>query len=314
MLVSTLLVIAGIALLYFGGEVLVDNSIRLARSFGVSELVIGLTVVAFATSAPELAATLTAAFRGSPDIAIGNVLGSNIANLGLILGMTALVFPLTTSRRFIRREIVFMVLVTLAIFPVLRSGYFIERQEGLLLLAILTGFLIASLRDSGHQPAPEELGEDTGPDRSPLLCVLGISLGVGLLVAGAQALVNGATDIARSFEVPERVIGLTLVALGTSLPELAASVVAARRKKGDLVLGNVIGSNIFNLLCILGLTSVVHPIAVAEKALSMDFWVTFGISAFLLLMLLVRPKLGRSAGALLLGTYIGYSIYLLTLG
>ncbi len=314
MLVSTLLVIAGIALLYFGGEVLVDNSIRLARSFGISELVIGLTVVAFATSAPELAATLTAAFRGSPDIAIGNVLGSNIANLGLILGMTALVFPLTTSRRFIRREIVFMVLVTLATFPILRSGYFIGRLEGLLLLGILTGFLIVSLRDTGHQPTLEELGEDTGPDRTPLLCALGIAFGVGLLVGGAQALVTGATDIARSFQVPERVIGLTLVALGTSLPELAASVVAARRKKGDLVLGNVIGSNIFNLLCILGLTSLVHPIAVAEKALSLDFWVTFGISAFLLLMLLVRPKLGRSVGVLLLGIYFGYSIYLLALG
>lgn len=314
MLVSTLLVIIGVALLYFGGEVLVDNSIRLARSFGVSELVIGLTVVAFATSAPELAATLTAAYRGSPDIAIGNVLGSNIANLGLILGMTALVFPLATSRRFIRREVLFMVVVTLATFPVLRSGYFVGRLEGLLLLGILTCFLVVSLRDTGHQPAPGELGEETGPERPLLFSVLGITLGVGLLVGGAQALVTGATEIARAFEVPERVIGLTLVALGTSLPELAASVVAARRQKGDLVLGNVIGSNIFNLLCILGLTSLVHPIAVAEKALSLDFWVTFGISVFLLLMLLIRPVLGRTAGVLLLATYFGYSIYLLTLG
>ncbi len=309
MLFSSFLVAVGIGLLYLGGEVLVDNSIRLARSFGVSRLVIGLTVVAFATSSPELAATLTAAFAGSPEIAVGNAFGSNVANLGLILGLSALVFPLTTTARFLRREMVFMVLVTIVVYPLMKSGLYLGRLEGLLLVGLLGGFLYVLLRDPESREVAEEI-EDDATQRPVWLSSLGVGLGVILLVAGARALVVGASDIALDLGVSKRVIGLTLVALGTSLPELAASVAAARKQAGDLVLGNIIGSNIFNLLCILGVTSLVHPIAVTPQAMGLDFQVMLGISVLTLVMLASQKRLVRAEGALLLAIYLGYMLYL----
>ena len=308
MLLDIFWVLLGIAMLYYGGEFLVDNAIRLARSFGVSEMAIGLTVVAFATSAPELAATLTAAYKDSPDIAIGNVLGSNLANLGLILGSAAFVVPLTVTARFVRREVSFMVVVTILAYPLMQTGYLINRLEGLVFFLLLLTFIVLSLRDPDHQQTTENEQDEEG--QPVWRAVLGVAIGVALLVGGAQALVEGASNIARSFHVPERVIGLTLVALGTSLPELAASIVAARRQEGDLVLGNVIGSNIFNLLCILGLTSMVKPITVAPAALAFDFWVTLGISVLVLGLLALRRKLVRSEGLLLLAIYFGYMVWL----
>ena len=269
MLSSILLVAAGIGLLYWGGELLIENSIRLAKNFGVSSLVIGLTVVAFATSAPELATTLTAALRGSPDIAVGNVIGSNIANLGLILGLSAAIF---------------------------------------LLVAMLGIFLATQLREQGSEEEDPENGSKSA--RPVWLLSLLIAVGVGLLVGGAQALVTGASNIARAAGVSDRVIGLTLVALGTSLPELAAAVVAARRRLADLVLGNVIGSNIFNLLCILGITSMVHPISVAPQALRLDFWVMLAISILVLVCLALRRRLQRLEGLVLLAIYLGYTVFL----
>ncbi len=314
MLFSLFLVIVGAALLYFGGEVLVDNSIRLAKSFGVSSLVIGLTVVAFATSAPELAATITAAFKGAPDIAIGNVFGSNIANLGLILGVAALIFPLYASVRFIRREVAFMVFVTIVVYPLMATESYLHWYEGFFLVVMLGIFLATQLRETRGEEIGGEDEEATdgekGAARPVWLCGLGIALGVALLVGGAQALVQGASDIARALGVSDRVIGLTLVALGTSLPELAAAISAARRHEGDLVLGNVIGSNIFNLLCILGITSMVHPIEVAPQALGLDYWVVLVISVLVLVALATQRRLVRLEGALLLAFYLGYMVYL----
>lgn len=307
MLLSVFLVLAGVGLLYLGGEVLVDNSIRLAKSFGVSSLVIGLTVVAFATSAPELAATLTAAFKGSPEMAVGNVLGSNVANLGLILGISALIFPLEATARFIRREVAFMVFVTILIYPLMVRHQFLGWVDGLLLLVMLSLFLVTQMREQRDGDDDEE---EDGTSRPPWLSSLGIALGVVLLVGGAQALVTGASDIARTLGVSERVIGLTLLALGTSLPELAAAISAARRHEGDLVLGNVIGSNIFNLLCILGITSIVHPIEVSAAAIGLDFWVVLAISVAVLLALATQRRLVRLEGAILLAAYVAYTVYL----
>lgn len=301
--------VAGAALLYWGGEVLVDNSIRLAKSFGVSSLVIGLTVVAFATSAPELAATITAALKGAPDIAVGNVFGSNIANLGLILGTAALIFPLYATVRFIRREVAFMVFVTILVYPLMATSNYLNWLDGLLLVTMLALFLWTQLRETREEDEDEDEDEDESP-RPVWLCLLGIALGVALLVGGAQALVQGASDIARALGVSERVIGLTLVALGTSLPELAAAISAARRHEGDLVLGNVIGSNIFNLLCILGITSMVHPIRVAPKALGLDYWVVLVISLLVMAALATQRRLVRLEGAVLLSFYLGYMVYL----
>ena len=312
MLPSLLWIIAGIALLYFGGELLVDNAIRLAKIFGVSSLVVGLTVVAFATSAPELATTLQAAFKGVPDIAIGNVLGSNVANLGLILGVSALIFPLAVTARFIRREVAFMVLVSVLIFPMMLTSREIGRLEGFLLVGMLITFIVTQLREKSE---PDETAERDGEATRPVwLTLLGIAFGIALLVGGAWALVEGASNIARSIGVSDLVIGLTLVALGTSLPELAAAISAARRQEVDLILGNVIGSNIFNLLCVLGVTALVHPIEVAEKVLRVDFWVMLTISVLVLVALATQRRLVRFEGAILVAYYLGYSIYLFWTG
>ena len=308
MLLSIILVIVGIGLLYGGGEVLVENAIRLAKSFGVSSLVIGLTVVAFATSAPELAATITAALKGSPEMAIGNVLGSNVANLGLILGVSALVFPLYATVRFIRREVAFMVFVTILIYPLMARSMVLGWIEGLVLLSMLALFLFTQTRE--QRADSEDSADDAEATRPVWLLCLGIALGVGLLVGGAQALVTGASSIALAMGVSERVVGLTLLALGTSLPELAAAISAARRHEGDLVLGNVIGSNIFNLLCILGITSIVHPIRVPQASIGLDFWVVLTISVAVLLALEGQRRLARPAGAVLLLSYLGYTVYL----
>ncbi len=307
-LLSLVLVLIGIGLLYQGGEMLVDNSIKLARNFGVSSLVIGLTVVAFATSAPELATTLSAAFRGSPEMAIANVFGSNVANIGLILGISALIVPLTVTVRFIRREIAFMVFVTILIYPLMATRLYLGRLEGLFLVAMLGIFIATQLREtnSNEDRDPTPTIEHVPGTRLILL----IAVGVGLLVGGAQALVYGASYIASEMGVTDRVIGATLVALGTSLPELAAAIVAARRKEGDLVLGNIIGSNIFNLLCILGVTATVHPIQISAKALAVDFWVVLGISLLLLAALATHRRLVRAEGGVLLVIYLGYTFFL----
>lgn len=302
-----LLIALGVAGLYFGGEVLVTNAKRLAHHFGMSPMAIGLTVVAFATSAPELAAAMTANLRGSPDLAVGNAVGSNIANVGLILGLTALFFVLPAAPRFVRRELAFMIVVSVLMYPILLTESVIGRLEGLVLFALLVLFLWTLLRDPGHQHQYEEEDiEDVPLWRSSL----GVAIGIALLVIGAQLLVIGASEIARALGVSERVIGLTLVAIGTSLPELAASLVAGRRGEVDLVMGNLVGSNIFNMLCILGLTALVEPLAVAPGVLTLDYWVMLGTSLLLMVFLLTSKRLTRLEGGVLLFIYVGYSMFL----
>jgi cation:H+ antiporter len=286
--VDILLVLAGIVMLYLGGEALVRGAVALARTLGWSPLVIGLTVVSFGTSSPELASTLAASLNGAPEVAFGNVVGSNIANIGLILGLTALIWPLTTTARFLKREVPFMLLSSALLFPVVADGL-ISRLEGASLFALLVAFLVYLMRR----------------ERELLLVLLGIVL----LMGGAHLLVTGGVAIARVIGVSERVIGLTLVAFGTSLPELAASLVAGLKREGDIVLGNVIGSNIFNVLCILGITPMVSPLVVDASAVWLD------LTAMLILTLLLWPilashlKLERWEGFLLLafyGMYIGW--------
>ena len=307
--ISLLMVAVGIALLYWGGEVLVDNAIAMARSFGVSAMVIGLTVVAFATSAPELAAAITANLRGAPDIAVGNVVGSNIANVCLILGVTGLFFALSTDRRFIRREMAFMMVATIFVYPLMLVGLEIDRFEGAILFAGLLWFLRTLLTDDQHQVSHEEIDEEAEP--LPMWrSSLGVALGIVLLVGGAQLLVLGASDIARALGIEERVIGLTVVALGTSLPELAAALAAGRKGEADLVLGNIVGSNIFNLLCILGLTALVAPISVAAEVTRIDYWVMFATSLLLMIFLATRHRISRPEAVVLSTIYVTYTVYL----
>jgi cation:H+ antiporter len=308
--VDILLVLAGIVLLYLGGEALVRGAVALARLLGWSPLVIGLTVVSFGTSSPELASTLAASLNGSPEIAFGNVVGSNIANIGLILGLTALIWPLTTTARFLTREVPFMLLSSALLFPIVLDGV-ISRLEGAFLFALLVAFLAYLMRRERERPAVEanfdrEFG---GKKLSSTASVFLVILGIGLLMGGAHALVTGGVNVARVIGVSERVIGLTLVAFGTSLPELAASLVAGLKREGDIVLGNIIGSNIFNVLCILGITPMVSPLIIDASAIWLDLTAMLVLSLLLWLVLASHLKLERWEGFLLLsfyGLYLGW--------
>jgi cation:H+ antiporter len=304
-------IVTGVVLLYLGGESLLTGSIQLARRFGLSPLVTGLTVVAFGTSAPELAASGTAALQGSPEIAFGNVVGSNIANLGLILGLTALIRPLSTHSRFLRREVPVMLGATLLATALLGDGR-LGRLEGGLLLALIVVYVVYLLRGGVEpQEVQQEFAAEYG-GASPHLpsALLRTALGLALLLAGAHALVEGATGVARSFGVPERVIGLTVVAVGTSLPELASSLVAALKREGDVVLGNLVGSNIFNLLSILGCTALLRPLAVEIGAAVADLLVMLALSFLAWLLLSTGRELRRAEGGMLLVFYTSYLVWL----
>jgi cation:H+ antiporter len=311
-MLDIVLVAVGIVLLYGGGESLVTGSIALAGRLGLSPLLIGLTVVAFGTSAPELAATLAAALEGAPEVAFGNVVGSNVFNVGLILGVGAVVFPLSAGARFLRREMPFMIFTGALMFWLVADGV-IGRIEGVVLLALLAGYLVVLLRKQEEPPrVAEEFAEEYGEAPAPLWSSTArVVVGIALLVLGAKVLVLGAIGLARELGISERVIGLTIVACGTSLPELASSVVAAARREGDLVLGNVVGSNIFNVLAILGTTGLVAPIRVG---VGLGVWVDLGVmllfSVVLWPFLMTRGRLERWEGAVLLAGFVGYMVFL----
>lgn len=309
LLFAFFLVAVGIGLLYWGGEILVDNAVALARTIKMSNMMIGLTVVAFGTSCPELAATLTAALKGSPDIAVGNVFGSNVANIGLILAISAIIMPLGVKIGFVRREGVFMLFATALVYPLMIDGE-VARWEGVLLFVLLVAFIVRVLKDPGAEQVVSVDEIEDCEDRPVWKASLGVAAGIGLLVGGAQSLIVGATDIALAIGIEERIIGFTVVAFGTSLPELAASIAAARQKHGDIVLGNLVGSNIFNLLCILGITSMVVPIPVPAASMSFDYWAMVVTSTLMLAFLWSRLKMVRAEGVTLLVLYMGYVVFL----
>lgn len=306
-----LLLTVGIGLLWWGGEWLVDGASALARSWGLSPLVIGLTVVAFGTSAPELAATLAAALRGAPAIAFGNVVGSNTANLGLILGTVTLIGPLVPQALFIKREVPVM-LVASVLFAALALDGATGRVEGLVLMVLIVPYLFYLLKSDAEPPAveaeyAEHFDEDTTPTGRALVLTV---VGIGFLVLGAHWLVEGAVGIAQSLGVPERVIGITLVAFGTSLPELAAGIVAVLKREGDIVLGNIIGSNIFNIFLIYGTTCLVHPVTVNAAEARIDLMVMLALTVLTSVLLATGDRMRRPEGAILLAAYVGYVVWL----
>ena len=298
-------------MLYFGGEFLVRNSSQLAQSLGISPIVIGLTVVAFGTSSPELAASLTAALQGSPEIALGNVIGSNIANIALILALTATIYPLRTEANFLRREVPIMIGTSALLLLMLVDGN-LQSLEGMILLVLLGVYLWILFRGNEKPEVQDEFRKEYAQveARSSWAAVLGALLGLGLLVGGAQLLVTGATSLARGFGVPELIIGLTLVAVGTSLPELATSIIAALKREPDIALGNIVGSNIFNILAILGVTTLAQPIAVPFGTVVLDLVVMLGFSVLLLPFLVTGLRLGRRESAVFLLLYLVYVVYL----
>ncbi len=296
----------GLVALYFGGEALVRGAEVIGRRLGMSSLLLGLTVVAFGTSAPELAVSIDAAITGRPDIALANVVGSNLANIGLVAALVALLGPVATERVVVRQDVPMMMLSFLALVVCLLDGV-IEFHEGLLLfiaLAIYTLHLLRGRRGTADEPEAEEAGEvAAGIPRAVLLA----AAGVALLAVGGDQLVAGAAGLAERFEVSEAWIGLTVVAVGTSLPEIAASLVAARRGHSGMAIGNVVGSNIWNSLGVLGLSAAVVPL----QARTLE-WHMLGamLAAGLLLwwMLWRSGVIGRWSGALLLVGYLGYQV------
>ncbi|SDM42128.1 calcium/sodium antiporter [Maricaulis salignorans] len=295
-------VTAGLIGLFFGGDALVRGSVGIARRLAVPPLLIGLTVVGFGTSTPELLVSVDAALRGVPDIAVGNIIGSNIANILLIVGVSALVWPIRVSGATLRRDTAVMMAATLVLIPVLAMGE-ISRLAGLVLFAGLVTYLARAYLRPGEAPA--DSGTDAAP-ASSLVSLLWVIAGLIALMAGARMLVDGAVSIARGYGVSEAFIGLTVVAIGTSLPELATSLIAALRRQSEIAIGNIIGSNIFNLLGILGVTAMVTPIPIASRFLVFDLPVLMVASLVLTGLLLTRPTIGRGVGAVMLAGYVAY--------
>ena len=300
--------LAGFILLFFGGDWLVDGGVSLARRFRISTLVIGMTIVAFGTSAPELLVSTISSIKGNAGIAMGNVVGSNIANIGLILGLTALICPIETDNGLVIRHGSVMIAASLLLLVfALNSG--ISRIEGLTLFACLILFTTLSIRKGRTQPQEADTDGQEGKPMTILAAVGLIILSCAMLAFGADILVDGATTLASAMGVSDKVIGLTIVALGTSLPELAASVAAAVKKQMDISIGNIIGSNIFNILCVLGVSTSIKPISFEFTYYLSDFIWMLGFSVFILVFTTMRKKkgrLGRTAGILFL---LAYAIY-----
>jgi cation:H+ antiporter len=299
-----LLFAVGLVALFFGGEYLVRGATAIARHFRLSPMVIGLTIVGFGTSAPEMLVSVQAALAGQPAIAIGNVLGSNIANILLILGLSALIAPLLIPVRKLWRDLAFMLAATAVIWVMLLDGQ-VTRLDGVLLIAGLLIFLVTAFV-TGKSDEDQTIEGDI-PQWKAWAFTLG---GLVVLVIGARFLVDSATDIARAFGISEAIIGLTIVAVGTSLPELATSVIAAIRKQTEIAVGNIVGSNIFNIFGILGTTAVLAPIPADPRFAAIDMPWAMGTAVGLTVLAFVLGGLPRIAGVVLLAAYGGY-LYLM---
>jgi len=317
LLIDIALIVGGLVLLVAGGEALVRSASTLAKRVGIPPLVIGLVVVSAATSAPEFAVTFDAVLRGEPDLALGNVVGSNIFNILLILGLTALVMPLVIKKQLVRIDIPVMVGLSILLIVVSLDGT-ISALDGALLLAVLLAHTVMSVIIGRREVRAEAAGASTTPlteQGRPLpLWLAGLLLigGIGLLVLGAQLLVDGAVSIATGLGVSSLVIGLTVVAAGTSLPELATSLIAARRGERDMAVGNIVGSNIFNIGMVLGLPALIFGggIPVPAAAIALDLPLMLATAVALIPIAFTGFVIARWEGALFIVLYVAYTIYL----
>jgi cation:H+ antiporter len=311
--ISALWLVVGGVLLYFGAEALIRGAVALAFRVGMTPLVVGLTVVAAGTSAPEMVVSVLSAVRGQGAIAVGNVVGSNICNIFLIAGISAIIRPMAVQRSVVRREVPTMIAVSLLAAGLLWFDQVLGRFEASILVGLLIGSIAYSIRAARRdqpQPEPEPTAAPPRVER-PLPASLGmVVLGLALLVVGADRFVSGAVDLARMFGMSEAVIGLTIVAIGTSLPELATSVLAALKGESDLALGNVVGSNVFNLLGILGLTGMVQPIPLPPGT-GPDLLVMLFAAVLVLPLASSHLKVHRWEGMALVGLYGAYLAWLL---
>jgi cation:H+ antiporter len=317
-LTTVLFALLGLCMLGAGGDLLVRGAVGIAEVLKVSPLFTGLVLVGFGTSMPELVTSLTAALQGSPGIAIGNVVGSNIANSLLILGVTALIVPIPADPQSFRRDAPMLAVATVVCLVVVETGQ-IGRISGTLFLVLLGAYLAYTYRAENRRPdASALIHQQQGTllrsaARRGGLSVLLAAAGLVGIIGGARLLVSSSIEIAGALGIPDSVIGLTVVAVGTSLPELATSVVAAIKRQTDIALGNIIGSNIFNILGILGVTVLVKPISIPQGVVVFDAWVLLGVTGLLLYYALTEACLSRSEGAVFLVLYVTY-VGLLALG
>ncbi|HSW02094.1 MAG TPA: calcium/sodium antiporter [Sedimentisphaerales bacterium] len=313
---ATLFLIGGLLLLWRGADFLVGGAVGLAERMGVSQLVAGLTIVAMGTSAPEVAAAVTAAVGGKGDLAIGNVYGSNIANLAMIGGIVAMIRPLEVRAATLRREIPAMLAITLLLWPVLADRA-VSRFDATILLLIFTGLVLHTVRTAGTtrtgastEPVPTTTIE---PPRTVGRDILAIALGLAALAIGAKGAVSGAVTLGTRAGLSDAVIGSTIIAVGTSLPELVTCIVASIKGRHDISVGNLVGSNIFNVLFVTGIAGLVHPFGVTSRfAGGVDFWIMTVIGGlFAAAAILGKRAIRRSGGGVLLAMYIAYLVYLL---
>ncbi len=316
MLTHLLMFVLGLTVLVVGADVMVRGASRLAVSFGISPLVVGLTVVAFGTSAPEMAVSVGATLAGNADLAIGNVVGSNIANVLLILGISALITPLLVAEQIIRQEVPIMIGASLLMVVMALDGH-ISRFEGALLFALVVAYTVFLIRQSRRaSKATEDEFADEIPtsnwDRHWSVQLALVAGGLALLVLGADWLVNAAVGVAKIFGVSDLVIGLTVVAVGTSMPEVATSIVAALRGQRDIAVGNVVGSNVFNIFAVIGATGLVSSagIPVPEAARNFDLWVMLAVAFACLPILITGREIARWEGGVFLAYYAAYTAYL----
>lgn len=311
---AILLLAAGLFLLWKGADLLVTGAVGVAERLGISQIVVGLTVVAMGTSAPEAAASIASVLDNRGDIAIGNVYGSNIANLALVGGLVALVNPLRVQAQTLRREVPAMLAVALLLWPVLRD-LALSRSEGLFLLMIFAGFVVYTVRTARTGSAPVAIPNVPAIAKQTSTVRHAAYIGIGLvgLSLGARLAISGAVTIGTRIGLSDAVIGSAIMAVGTSLPELVTCVLAAVRGHHDISVGNLVGSNIFNTLLVSGIAGVVRPFAVGRRfAGGVDFWIMVGIgAAFAVAAVLGKRTIGRRSGAPLVAMYVGYLVYLL---
>ncbi len=315
MLEAVALLIVGLVLLVWSADKLVFGYAAIARNVGISPLVIGMTILAMGSSAPEMMVSATAAWDGKTDTAVGNVLGSNIANIALILGITAMIKPLSISSGVLRRELPLMIAVTLLAGALLWNNH-LGFYEGILLFVLFASFLFAMLQISRKEQKSGDVLLDEQESEIPegvsnSKAAMWVVLGLVLLPLAASILVDNAVIIAKFFGMSDLVIGLTIIAIGTSLPELAASLAGVLKGEDDMAVGNIIGSNVFNILAVMGIPGIINPSMLSEYAMGRDFWVMLGVSLLLVVMCLGKSRsVNRLEGAILFICFIGYQVYL----
>ena len=315
MLGNILLIVAGLALLVWGADRFVHGAAATARNLGIAPLLIGLTIVAFATSAPEIMVAVNASLRGEPDLAIGNAIGSNIANIGLVLGCVALIRPIKLASATLQREMPALLAVSLFTVSLFLDSH-LSRIDG---LALLTGLVIVmvwptrlGLRSSARDPMQADYEAEIPKNVETRVALFWLAVGLAMLLGGAELLVDGAIEVARDLGVSDMVIGVTIIAIGTSLPELTVSLVSALKGEYDLAIGNIVGSNIFNLLAVIGIAAAIQPAALAPSVLSLHIFVMVAFTLVLFCMTYDQDgknSINRLEGAALLTAFVGYISY-----